>query len=127
MNQLWSSGTSSLSMAPAKYNPLDEPSPLGLSLRKSPSLLELIQRRLAENGDPKSETLHVGAVGSGLKRESKGITAASVGATLAPGSIEKLKASNFPASLLKIGQWEVSPETIFLILFWYMFHVAFNI
>uniref|UniRef100_A0A1J3GQA7 TRF2/HOY1 PH-like domain-containing protein n=1 Tax=Noccaea caerulescens TaxID=107243 RepID=A0A1J3GQA7_NOCCA len=105
-SKLWSSGTSSLSMAPAKYNPLDEPSPLGLSLRKSPSLLELIQRRLAENGDPKSETLHVGAVGSGLKRESKGITAASVGATLAPGSIEKLKASNFPASLLKIGQWE---------------------
>lgn len=96
-------------MAQAKYNPLDEPSPLGLSLRKSPSLLELIQMRLTQSGDPKAETFQVGAVGSGVKKESKGITAASVGATLAPGSIEKLKASNFPASLLKIGQWEVSP------------------
>lgn len=97
-------------MAPAKYNPLDEPSPLGLSLRKSPSLLELIQMTLTKSGDPKAGTLQAGAVGSGLKKESRGMTASSVGATLAPGSIEKLKASNFPASLLKIGQWEVSPE-----------------
>ncbi|ESQ54123.1 hypothetical protein EUTSA_v10024775mg [Eutrema salsugineum] len=99
-SRLWSSGTSSSPMAPAKYNPLDEPSPLGLSLRKSPSLLELIQMRLTQSGDPKSES---GSVSSGVKKESKCITA---GSTLAPGSIEKLKASNFPASLLKIGQWE---------------------
>lgn len=100
-------------MAPARYNPLDEPSPLGLSLRKSPSLLELIQMRLTHSGDPKAETMQAGAAGSGVKKESKGIAAASVGATLAPGSIEKLKASNFPASLLKIGQWEVSPGEVF--------------
>ncbi|KAL1210511.1 hypothetical protein V5N11_006834 [Cardamine amara subsp. amara] len=105
-SRLWSSGTSSSPMAPAKYNPLDEPSPLGLSLRKSPSLLELIQMTLTQSGDPKAGTLHAGAVGSGVKKENKGMTAASVGPTLAPGSIEKLKASNFPASLLKIGQWE---------------------
>jgi len=107
-SRLWSPGTSSSTMAPAKYNPLDEPSPLGLSLKKSPSLLELIQMKITHCGDPKAaETLKAGALGSGLKRESKTIAAAaSVGPTLAPGSIEKLKASNFPASLLKIGQWE---------------------
>ncbi|CAN6912074.1 unnamed protein product [Brassica oleracea] len=98
-SKLWSSGTSSSSMAPAKYNPLDEPSPLGLSLRKSPSLLDLIQMRLTQKA--------ADAVGSGVKKESKCITAAaSAGATLAPGSIEKLKASNFPATVLKIGKWE---------------------
>ena len=93
-------------MAPAKYNPLDEPSPLGLSLRKSPSLLDLIQMRLTQSGDSKAETLQT----TGVKKESKCIAAASAGAALAPGSIEKLKASNFPASVLKIGKWEVSRE-----------------
>lgn len=98
-------------MAPAKYNPLDEPSPLGLSLRKSPSLLDLIQMRLTQKA--------ADAVGSGVKKESKCTTAAaaaSAGATLAPGSIEKLKASNFPATVLKIGNWEVSPGYFF---FWF--------
>ena len=93
-------------MAPAKYNPLDEPSPLGLSLRKSPSLLDLIQMRLTQKA--------ADAVGSGVKKESKCITAASAGATLASGSIEKLKASNFPATVLKIGKWEVSLERFLL-------------
>jgi hypothetical protein len=113
-------------MAPAKYNPLDEPSPLGLSLKKSPSLLELIQMKITHCGDPKAaETLKAGALGSGLKRESKTIAAAaSVGPTLAPGSIEKLKASNFPASLLKIGQWEVSPAKCFVLI---CFHGGFKI
>ena len=36
---------------------------------------------------------------SGLKKESSGATAS--------GSVEKLKASNFPASHLRIGSWEV--------------------
>jgi len=36
---------------------------------------------------------------SGLKKESP--------AAAALGSVEKLKASNFPASLLRIGSWEV--------------------
>ncbi|KAF8097511.1 hypothetical protein N665_0286s0021 [Sinapis alba] len=103
-SRLWSSGTSSSTpMAAAKYNPLDEPSPLGLSLRKSPSLLDLIQMRLTQSGDQKAETMQTG----GVNKESKCITvASSAGATLAPGSIEKLKASNFPASVLKIGKWE---------------------
>ncbi|XP_033132847.1 uncharacterized protein LOC103834656 isoform X3 [Brassica rapa] len=92
-SKLWSSSP----MAPAKYSPFDGPSPLGLSLRKSPSLLDLIQMRLTQSGDPKA-----GGSG-GVNHESKCITA---GSNLGPGSIEKLKASNFPASVLKIGQWE---------------------
>ncbi|KAJ0262971.1 ATP-dependent DNA helicase [Hirschfeldia incana] len=65
----------------------------------------------SKSGDSKAaETMQGGSVASGVKKESKCITAASssssAGAALAPGSIEKLKASNFPASVLKIGKWE---------------------
>ncbi|KAL0397166.1 UNVERIFIED_CONTAM: hypothetical protein Scaly_0165000 [Sesamum calycinum] len=42
----------------SQYNPLNEPSPLGLRLRKSPSLLELIQMKLSE-----STTAKVGSHG----------------------------------------------------------------
>lgn len=67
-------------------NLLDEPSPLGLSLRKSPSLQDLIQMRLSQS--VKKETI--------------------ANASSVVGTVEKLKASNFPATLLRIGQWEVS-------------------
>ncbi|CAI9113839.1 OLC1v1014524C1 [Oldenlandia corymbosa var. corymbosa] len=77
--------------APPQYNPLDEPSPLGLRLRKSPSLLELIQMRLSQGSSPK-------AAGSS-KKEQKGSAGSSSNA-------EKLKASNFPATVLRIGTWE---------------------
>lgn len=71
------------------YNLLNEPSPLGLRLRKSPSLVDLIQMRLSQaNGEPE-KTKESKPTGGGL------------------ASSEKLKASNFPASLLKIGDWEV--------------------
>ncbi|KAJ4709526.1 ATP-dependent DNA helicase [Melia azedarach] len=75
---------------PSQYNPLDEPSPLGLRLRKSPSLLDLIQMRLSQ------ETENVNPV---VKKESKATAASS-------SSTDKLKASNFPASILRIGRWE---------------------
>ncbi|KAL4566748.1 hypothetical protein LXL04_030871 [Taraxacum kok-saghyz] len=85
-------GMGSFPVSPAQFNPLDEPSPLGLRLRKSPSLLDLIQMRLAEgNSSSKIQT--------DAKKANK-ITAAASAAT------DKLKASNFPASLLKIGTWE---------------------
>ncbi|KAL8099109.1 hypothetical protein AgCh_031695 [Apium graveolens] len=42
------SGTTAFPVPPSQYNPLDEPSPLGLRLRKSPSLLDLIQMRLCQ-------------------------------------------------------------------------------
>lgn len=75
-------------MLPTKLNLLEEPSPLGLSLRKSPSLQDLIQTRLSQS--------------VGVKKESVGFASSLV------GTVEKLKASNFPATILRIGQWEVS-------------------
>ncbi|KAJ8750639.1 hypothetical protein K2173_015820 [Erythroxylum novogranatense] len=84
----------------SQCNPLDEPSPLGLRLRKSPSLLDLIQMRLSQGQGS------VSTVGAKLnenhglisKKESKNIAAS--------GATDKLKASNFPASILRIGSWE---------------------
>ncbi|GFZ04020.1 hypothetical protein Acr_16g0006440 [Actinidia rufa] len=75
---------------PSQYNPLEEPSPLGLRLKKSPSLLDLIQMTLSKGNALK--------VGSQVKKEhnAAGTSAAA----------DKLKASNFPASFLSIGTWE---------------------
>ena len=71
------------------YKPLEEPSPLGLKLKKSPSFLDLIHMKLSqEKSAPLAKT---------LLRKEKGSSA----------NADKLKASNFPASLLKIGTWEV--------------------
>lgn len=83
-------GTGGMSV-PTQYNPLEEPSPLGLKLRKSPSLLELIQMRISQANSPKASSLS--------KKDQKG--------TSSSGTSEKLKASNFPASILRIGTWEV--------------------
>ncbi|XP_020202907.1 uncharacterized protein LOC109788566 [Cajanus cajan] len=83
------SSDDSLSISPASYNPLDEPSPLGLRLRKSPSLLDLIQMRLSQQEESK-------------KKDQK----ASSSAAAAAAADSKLKASNFPGTLLKIGTWE---------------------
>ncbi|KAK9274457.1 hypothetical protein L1049_021704 [Liquidambar formosana] len=96
--QLWNSGTNAFPIPPSQYNPLDEPSPLGLRLRKSPSLLDLIQMKLSQGnastlGAEPSENRS-----SGDKKDGKGSTASS--------NTDKLKASNFSASLLRIGRWE---------------------
>ncbi|KAJ6834172.1 uncharacterized protein M6B38_336015 [Iris pallida] len=78
---------------------LDEPSPLGLRLRKSPSLLELIQMRLSQgSSNAPSCTTSSGAFDVG----KKDLKSTAVSGT----SSDKLKASNFPVSLLKIGSWE---------------------
>ncbi|CAK9197477.1 unnamed protein product [Sphagnum troendelagicum] len=68
------------------FNPLEEPSPLGLTLRKTPSLLNLITLQLAQSTSsaPASDAPSSGSV----------------------AAHDKLKASNFPASTLKIGTWE---------------------
>ncbi|GJM87104.1 hypothetical protein PR202_ga03027 [Eleusine coracana subsp. coracana] len=71
---------------------LDEPSPLGLRLRKSPSLLDLIQMKLSQ---AKSTTGLFNVDTAPNKKEVKS-------AELTAG----LKASNFPANVLKIGSWE---------------------
>ncbi|KAK9281380.1 hypothetical protein L1049_004280 [Liquidambar formosana] len=88
--QQWNSETNAFPIPPSQYNPLDEPSPLGLRLRKSPSLLDLIQMRLSQENASKVETLS--------KKDHKGTAVSS--------TTDKLKASNFPASILKIGTWE---------------------
>lgn len=61
---------------------------MGLSLKKSPSFQELIQMKLSQSGDDTKS----------VKKESFGFGI---------GTVEKLKASNFPATVLRIGQWEV--------------------
>ncbi|KAL3532985.1 hypothetical protein ACH5RR_006506 [Cinchona calisaya] len=45
----WSPGNNEFPATPSQCNLLDEPSPLGLSLRKSPSLLDLIQMKLLQS------------------------------------------------------------------------------
>jgi hypothetical protein len=92
-----------ISRSGPSVNAFDEPSPLGLTLRKTPSLLDLISMKLAQggNGDP---------VGT----SSADSIAAQDDAKIRPGKClvpsvtaqDKLKASNFPATSLKIGTWE---------------------
>ncbi|XP_040374071.1 uncharacterized protein LOC112197464 isoform X1 [Rosa chinensis] len=93
-----SSGDNGFAVPAPQYNPLDEPSPLGLRLRKSPSLLELIQMKLAQGGPPAAGDVPRENLNSGVKKEIK--------ANAAVGATDKLKASNFPASMLRIGSWE---------------------
>ncbi|CAM6098170.1 unnamed protein product [Calypogeia fissa] len=83
-------------------NALDEPSPLGLTLRKTPSLLDLISMKLAQgggNGEQGSGTADSAAQDAAKNRPTKCLVP-SVTAQ------DKLKASNFPASSLKVGTWE---------------------
>ncbi|XP_045811021.1 uncharacterized protein LOC123905461 isoform X1 [Trifolium pratense] len=73
---------------------LNEPGPLGLSLKKSNSFLEILQMMISQgnmvSAYEKDETSNSR---SRSKKESR-------------ASAVKLKASNFPAILLKIGSWE---------------------
>lgn len=90
-------GANALTTPASQYNPLDEPSPLGLRLRKSPSLLDLIQMTLSQAKPANIAAVQPENISAGTKKSA------------APSSMtaDKMKASNFPASLLRIGQWEV--------------------
>ncbi|XP_057430434.1 uncharacterized protein LOC130723409 isoform X2 [Lotus japonicus] len=90
--QEWSASNDNSDGSSSQIGILDEPSPLGLRLRKSPSLLDLIQMKLSQGRSDEN-------LSSGVEKESRGAAAAS-------GAAEKLKASNFPGSLLRIGLWE---------------------
>ncbi|XP_073002021.1 uncharacterized protein [Typha latifolia] len=80
-------------------NILDEPSPLGLRLRKSPSLLDLIQKSLSETSSSNASCItSTGISESGKKKE--------IISTAVSGSTDRLKASNFAADILRIGNWE---------------------
>ncbi|CAL9043779.1 unnamed protein product, partial [Musa banksii] len=81
------------------YNVLEEPGPLGLRLRKSPSLADLIQMRLSQaKSSGTSCATSLGSSEVGDNKELKSSAASS--------SSNKIKASNFPATLLRIGTWE---------------------
>lgn len=71
------------------YLNVPEKSPLGLTLRKTPSFLSLVEAKLSHAGFPSSE--------------SKNEHGHDVPAQL---NIGKAKASNFCASFLRIGSWE---------------------
>ncbi|KAK4857504.1 hypothetical protein QYF36_001703 [Acer negundo] len=77
-------GSAKLPIPPSQYNLLDQ----SLQLRKSPSLLDSIQSRISQ-GDTALTT---------TKKESSKATTG------------KLKASNFCASILRIGSWEYKPR-----------------
>ncbi|XP_072969715.1 uncharacterized protein [Typha angustifolia] len=83
----------------AHYDLLNEPSPLGLRLRKSPSLVDLIQMGISQGSSAAANCTMGGENDSSGKTQD----ARSSGGF---GTSEKLKAANFPASLLRIGDWE---------------------
>eukprot|EP01018_Ginkgo_biloba_P028569 Gb_41126 [translate_table: standard] len=98
MEPQWSSVTSTIVPQCLSFNPLEEPSPLGLTLMKTPSFLDLIQMKLSQGDLAYSGTVNNLNQERGKKRDAK--------CAAAQASTDKLKASNFPASFLRIGPWE---------------------
>ncbi|KAG8077131.1 hypothetical protein GUJ93_ZPchr0006g43272 [Zizania palustris] len=80
------------------HNVLDEPSPLGLRLRKSPSLLDLIQMRLSQANSSGGQSSVDNCSSEPPKKKDLKSSTSTAG--------ERLKASNFPANILRIGTWE---------------------
>jgi hypothetical protein len=81
------------------HNIINGPPPLGLRLRKSESFLDLLQKILSKanstTGQPVMDNIHSAPpMMEDVKSE-------------APTASDRLKASNFPAKFLKIGDWEV--------------------
>lgn len=78
---------------------LDGPSPLGLRLRKSRSLVDLIQCKLFQDKSAHEQfDGHNNVSDTPMKKEVR---------SGAPTAGERMKASNFPANVLRIGSWEV--------------------
>ncbi|KAG5525439.1 hypothetical protein RHGRI_031932 [Rhododendron griersonianum] len=75
-------------------NSSGESSPLGLRLSKTPSFVNLVEMKLTQARTSPDQT-HNAASACNTSRANKD-----------DFETEKLKASNFPASLLKIGSWE---------------------
>ncbi|CAK9257150.1 unnamed protein product [Sphagnum jensenii] len=86
----------------APCDPLEEPSPLGLTLKKTPSLLDLIAMQLAHSKSA-SDASSCEVIDPGFCKSGKIHKCSAPAGNAAP---DKLKASNFPASSLKIGTWE---------------------
>ncbi|KAF3784017.1 hypothetical protein EJ110_NYTH31062 [Nymphaea thermarum] len=79
-----------------------QPSPIGLKLTKTPSFMELIQAKLSQGQPPESDEKQ------SLQHEM--VMDKEVNAVLNTPSAERMKASNFAATFLKIGSWEVIPN-----------------
>lgn len=71
-------------------------------------MLDLIQMRLTQGNNASAlGTQETEKQNLGVKKESKSAPAS--------GSMDKLKASNFPASILRIGSWEVMNGFLLLV------------
>ncbi|PWZ26454.1 hypothetical protein Zm00014a_019102 [Zea mays] len=80
------------------FDVLDGPSPLGLRLRKSRSLVDLIQCKLFQDKSAHEQfDGHNNVSDTPMKKEVR---------SGAPTAGERMKASNFPANVLRIGSWE---------------------
>ncbi|CAA2960591.1 Hypothetical predicted protein, partial [Olea europaea subsp. europaea] len=92
-------------MPSSQCNPLDEPSPLGLRLNKTQSLLELIERRLSEENNASLSVKSSKNLNSPTQKDARRTTTS--------GANDKLMACNFPSSLLRIGSWQLARAPIF--------------
>lgn len=90
--------TSTIFSQGISLHPLEEPSPLGLTLKKTPSFIELIQMNLSQRDLAVPLAVNNSSLEAGRMKDSK----CTAGSTIA----DKHKASNFPASVLRIGSWE---------------------
>lgn len=83
-------------------SPMDEKSPLGLKLRKSPSLLDLVQLSLSclENQENLGYVHTVSSIQNAGEIENQSCT------VFYTSPLDKKKATNFSASILRIGSWE---------------------
>lgn len=79
-------------------HPLEEPSPLGLTLKKTPSFIELIQMNLSQRDSVVPLVVDNSSAEVGRMKDPKCLAG--------PAIVDKHKASNFPASVLRIGSWE---------------------
>ncbi|CAA3016863.1 Hypothetical predicted protein [Olea europaea subsp. europaea] len=103
----WSSEDHESSRPSSQCSPLHEPSPLGLRLNKTQSLLELIEKRLSEENSASLTAKSSKNLNSPIQNDAR--------RTITSGANDKLKASNFPASLLRIGSWQLAQPPIFFI------------
>ncbi|KAM3224227.1 hypothetical protein ACQJBY_057560 [Aegilops geniculata] len=93
-------------------NIINEPLPLGLRLKKSPSFVDLICMRLSkENSTKEISSKEISTKENSTKEIStKGRSAMKDIVSKPPLKKDVVKASNFPANFLKIGNWEYTSQ-----------------
>ncbi|KAF7086456.1 hypothetical protein CFC21_089742 [Triticum aestivum] len=89
------------------FNIINEPLPLGLRLKKSPSFVDLICTCLSKkNSTKENSTEEI----STKEISTKGRSAMKDIVSKPPLKKDVVKASNFPANFLKIGNWEYTSQ-----------------